>query len=190
MSPQTEGSRGNDFRVQHHLIYALWLCKPSKPSYGYKHTQHHSRNCEPVLVFWGNCRFVDSLPRVVTGHPLLFLVLTAALQRCEDQSPLVCGRLFPPLFVVRHLMFFRLHLHVSRGLGSCTHMQAQVTQAHTCTQRMCKAQGHKRNKCVSTWRTSGSYKIQWFLISIGKSPFWSSNVKYTEVQLPWKSVQA
>ena len=43
---------------------------------------------------------------------------------CRDARtslPLVCGRLFPPLLVVRHLMFFRLHLHVSRGLGSWTH---------------------------------------------------------------------
>ena len=62
-----------------------------------------------------------------------FLPWTGAPQRCLDQSPLVCGYLLHPLLVVRHLMFFCFHLHVIWGLGSCTHIQPQVTQAHTCT---------------------------------------------------------
>ena len=157
MAPQTEGSTGNDFRAPHHLIYAGWLCKPSNPSYGYKHTHQHSRDCEFVFVSWGNCRFVDSLPRVVTGHPLLILVLDRGTT--EMHGPVSPSLWMSPASSThcRHLMFFCLHIRVSRGLGTWTHTQTQMTQTHTCTHACA------RHRDTNTEEMCQYLKNQWFI---------------------------
>ena len=110
-----------------------------------------------------------------------FLSWTRALQRCVDQSPLVCGRLLSPLFV-RHLMFFRLHLLCQQGAGPMhTHANTGNISTHLYT-RMCKAQGHKQGTNVSVLEEPVVHmKYSDFIFLIGKYPFWSSNVKYTEL---------
>ena len=117
-----------------------------------------------------------------------FLSWTGAPQRCMDLSPLVCRCLLPPLLIARPLMFFCLHLLVSRGLGLWTHTQTQVTQTHTCT-HACARHRDKQGRNVSVPEEPVIHmKYSDFIFLIGKSPFWSSYVKYTEFQVPWKSV--
>ena len=154
-------------------------------------TQQHRRNCELVFVSWVIADLWTHYPELLLAILLSFLPWTGTPQRCLDQSSLVCGHLLPPLLIVRHLMFFRFHLHVIRGLGSHTHIQTQVTQAHTCTHTCARHKDTNREEMFQYM------KDQWFIqkysdfvFLIGKSPFWSSNVNSTEVQLPRKSVQA
>ena len=96
---------------------------------------------------------------------------TGAPQRFEDQSPLVCRRLLPPLLIVRHLMFFRLHLRVSRELGSCTHMQTQVRQAQTCTHACARHRDTNRTNVSVPEEPVVHTKYSHFIILIGRSPF-------------------
>ena len=86
-----------------------------------------------------------------------FLSWTGALQRCVDQSPLVCGCLLPPLLVVRHLMVFHLHLHVSRGLGPCTHTHKHRWQKHI------PVHTHMQGTGTQTEEMCQYLKNQWFI---------------------------
>ena len=65
-----------------------------------------------------------------------FLSWTGASQRCMDQSPLVCKRLVPPLFVAPHLIFCNLPLCVCSGQEPCTHTHTHththMQHKHTC----------------------------------------------------------
>ena len=152
----------------------------------------HSRNCELGYASWCNCRFAESLARAVTCQPFLIPVLDRGIT--EMHGP-VSPSLWTPCasssccstsgLSHHHMRWCHLHLCVCSGQDPCTHRH--VTQAHTC-----KGQGHecKRN----TWQyMKNTFLIQNIEISIfliGKSPFWSSNMNYTKVQLLWRSISA
>ena len=176
------------------MIYFLWVTPQ---------TLHHClliqthNTAETVYASWFNCRFAESLSRVVTSHPFLIPVLDRGITEMHGPvSPSLwmprasssgCSTSQDYLIITWGDVTFisvsavgRTHTHTHTHTHTYTHTHA--TQAHTC-----KGQG----TCGSTWRTTFFIQnIEISIFLIGKSPFWSSNVNYTKVQRPWRSISA
>ena len=169
------------------MIYFLWVT-PQTPHHCLLIQTHNT--AETVSLFMPLDVTADLQSHCSVLSPVIlssFLSWTRASKRCMDKFPLVCEPLVPPLLVAPHLMFCHLHLWVCSGKDPCTH-----THTQTCNTSTPMLGTGTQMQTGNMWQYT---KNHWFIHNIeisifliGKSTFWSSNVNYTKVQIPWRSI--
>ena len=175
-----------------HITYDLFpLGDSSNPAPLLTDTNtQHSRNCELVYASWCNCRFAESLFSVITCHPFLIPVLDKGIKEMH-------GQVSPSLWTPRASSSGCSTSHVLSPSSLSLQWEGPMhthTHTQTCNTSTPMLGTGTQMQTGNMWQyTKNHWFIQNIEISIfliGKSTFWSSNVNYTKVQIPWRSISA